>query len=336
VIQCELLFNARQLHVEQIHTGFVALHRRGFVRMKLTKLRRPIRWTGLLARINGHILVYYDLNDDARIFDDALNDVDFYFKRSFTEEHSKASSKIYPLGLNYPLFSDGFDWFRLRRELSVGSPLERIKGVTRQFFKPYPTSRHTEAAPDFDRPPKVLLLTKAWANRKKHRRNSQDSLEALDDYRAACIRALRKSLGDMFLGGMADEPAARDRFSDLIIKDRRVTAKKSYLRLLREFPICVTTKGLWDSNGWRLGEYVAQSKAIVTERPAYQAPGSFANGVNYLDFTTPEECVGAVQRLIDGKALRSRMMIANWRYYRAYIRADSLIMNSLAIALGGG
>lgn len=335
MIHCELLFNARQVHVEQIHTGFVDLHRRGSVRLQLTRLRQPIRWTGLRARINGRVRVYYDLNDDARIYDEALAEADFYFKRSYAAEHAQVSAKIHPLGLNYPLYSEGFDGFRLRRELSVGSAYERIKGVLRQFLKPYPTNRHIEAAPDFDKPPRILLLTKAWAKRNPNHRSSQESLEALDESRAACIRALRIAFGDSFLGGMADEPTARARFGDLIVEDRRITAKKSYLRLLRDFPICVTTRGLWDSNGWRLGEYVAQSKAIVTERLAYRAPGNFANNVNYLEFATPDECVAAVQRLVDDKALRTQMMIANWRYYHAFVRAESMVMNSLAIALSG-
>jgi hypothetical protein len=335
VINCELLYNACQTHVEQIHTGFVELHRRGFVRLKLSKLRRPRRWTGLLVRVNDDVLVYYDMNDDALLYEEMLDEVHFYFKRSFLPSHREKSLKIHPLGLNFPLSTEGFDLFRLRRELSVGSLKDRAKGVLRRIFKDYPSGRQIEAPPIFDGPPRILLLTKSWAHRFSADICARDNLQALDANRAECIRALRREFGDLFLGGMADCPAARQRFGDVVVSDPRITRKAAYLKLLREFPICVTTMGLWKSNGWRLAEYVAQSKAIVSERLEYHVPGGFDDGVNYLSFTSPEECVAAARRLVEDRELRIRISMNNYHYYRAFLRADSLIMNTLAIALGG-
>jgi hypothetical protein len=96
----------------------------------------------------------------------------------------------------------------------------------------------------------------------------------------------------------------------------------------------VATLGLNNSNGWKLGEYVALSKAIVTEPLRYLVPGNFAKEQNYLEFTAPEELVESAARLFDNKDLRFAMMTNNYTYYQAYLKPDVLILNSLSIVLG--
>jgi hypothetical protein len=144
---------------------------------------------------------------------------------------------------------------------------------------------------------------------------------------------LRREFGNAFFGGIAPGKEACERFSDAVVPDARLCRPRNYLALLRQFPICVATSGLWKSNGWRLAEYAAQGKAIVTERLAYGVPGTFTPGANYLDFGTAEECVTAATRLMSDRQLRVQMSINNYHYYRSHVRPDSLVLNSLATAL---
>jgi hypothetical protein len=105
------------------------------------------------------------------------------------------------------------------------------------------------------------------------------------------------------------------------------------MKLLKRFPICIATTGIHGSIGWKIAEYVSYSKAIVTERLNYRVPGNFEKELNYLEFVSPEDCVESAVRLFQDYKLRCQLMINNYRYYQSYLRPDSLVMNTLAIAI---
>jgi hypothetical protein len=144
---------------------------------------------------------------------------------------------------------------------------------------------------------------------------------------------LQKEFGGRFFGGLAREEYAVEHYKDCLLPDNNISGKRKYLEILKKFPICVTTAGLNDSNGWKLGEYVAFSKAIVTEPLFFQVPGDFAKEKNYLEFTSPDELIEASTRLFEDKTLRFEMMTNNYKYYQSYLRPDSLVLNTLATAL---
>jgi hypothetical protein len=142
---------------------------------------------------------------------------------------------------------------------------------------------------------------------------------------------LKAALGERFTGGFAGNAFARKRYPDLIASDS-VTTQASYIALMRSHPICVATTGLHGSIGWKLAEYVAFSKAILTEKLLYNVPGDFGPNRNYLEFATPEGCATAAVNLVEDKDLRERLMVNNASYYRAFVRPDALVANALARA----
>jgi hypothetical protein len=105
---------------------------------------------------------------------------------------------------------------------------------------------------------------------------------------------------------------------------------------MRSHAICVATTGLHGSIGWKLAEYVAFSKAIITEKLVYTVPGDFGPGRNYIEFASPEDCAAAAMRLVEDRGLRERLMLNNVAYYRAYLRPDALVGNAMARARGVG
>jgi len=112
--------------------------------------------------------------------------------------------------------------------------------------------------------------------------------------------------------------------------------KKHYLRLVKSADVAVATTGLRGSNGWKLAEYIAASRAVVCETPRHAATGGFGPGTHYLAFENPVECVAAVEELLADDLLRGRMMAASQEYYRRSLRPDVLVGNSLQRALDEG
>jgi hypothetical protein len=146
---------------------------------------------------------------------------------------------------------------------------------------------------------------------------------------------LQAEFGPRFAGGL--EPTAYAlRTYPALVKDRTKTSKRAYLEQVRTTDICVGSLGLGDANGWKIGEYVAASRAIVNERMRYLVPGGFGAPVNFLEFATSSECVERVGELLDSPDRVLEMKIANHDYYMRYLRPDQMIMRTLETAAREG
>lgn len=351
-INCELIAYSDVEHLQQIYTGFSLLHKQGFLKLKQTipseflqNKNTPNRWLSYKffntkVIINEKIFVCYDMHDWNWIDEEILREVDFYFKRSYDAQYIsqlQEKNKVFPLGLNYQVSSSEKDSFKLDRAafydgknkikaIVKGLRIDKFlgdKGETEQL-------KNLESYPDFTLEPKVLFMARTWNPNLIPDTKQKETIEALNQTRAECVRALRKEFGERFFGGLAREDYAVEHFKDCLLPDGNLSGKRKYLEILKKFPICVTTTGLNNSNGWKLGEYVAFSKAIVTEPLFFQIPGDFAKEKNYLEFTSPDELVIQAARLFEDKNLRFEMMLNNYRYYQSYVKPDSLILNSLA------
>lgn len=110
---------------------------------------------------------------------------------------------------------------------------------------------------------------------------------------------------------------------------KKYTKKSKYIKLMKECSICITTIGLHFSNGWKLGEYVSQGKAIITEKMIYEVNGNFNKGDNYLEFESPDELVDQVNKILSNKKYMKSMMNKNNEYYRMYLAPDKVVFNAL-------
>ena len=122
-------------------------------------------------------------------------------------------------------------------------------------------------------------------------------------------------------------------YKDALLENKNNALKKNYINILNEFPICVATMGLHGSIGGKFAEYVAFSKGILSEKMNFQLPGNLEKDKNYLEFTTPEECVNQAVKLSSNKEMLTNMMYYNLIYYHHYVRPDMLILNSLISSL---
>lgn len=349
--ECELVVFSSGEHLSQLFTGFASLRRRGAIQATMHRGKRfepGIIGARLDVVLNGRFHLVYDLTDGGTIDPrHGIDIADIYFKRSYDPNaiaHSEA--KIFPLGLNFPVYGPG-DWnaTRLRWSLALLRPhnakavairVTRLSKILSHVFKanggrsPCWIDRFP-AEPRVNRDPKVLFLTRTWPAHGRLDAATADERREITSMRVRCIRLLRSELGPTLLGGLLpSEDAIRD-FPDCVV-DQAITRKPNYLKSVKQSDVCIATKGLRESNGWSIGEYVASARAIVTEPLRYTVPGNFSPGRNYLEMTSPEECVEQTLRLLSDSPLRGTMMQANQHYYQAFVRPDSLVWNSLSTA----
>jgi hypothetical protein len=354
-ITCEIFAHSDSIHLQQLYTGYSALHKSGIIQLIQTTRKQdtidkdapPHLWDAkrshLTVLLDRHYVLYYDTHDSFEIDAETLATVDVYFKRSYYEpaiRQLELKHRVFPLGLNYLVYSDGVDMFAMERA-ALHKGFARFRVLMRSLAIDYLFSpiRYTarvsrlESYPAFTLPAKVLFMTRVYDPREARSKEKAAEWELLNNMRASCVLLLKKEFGEKFLGGLSHDDYSRSKWVDCLMPDHRLANKSRYLKLLREFPICVATTGLHGSAGWKLGEYVSQSKAIVSEPLMYRVPGSFNAERNYLEFSTPEGCVECVTRLFKDHQLRYELMMNNFRYYHSYVRPDSLVLNTLALAI---
>src|SRR5262245_25341183 len=291
---------------------------------------RNARQAHALVVVNHNIRLYYDCHDSHEIDLSAADEVDCYFKRSYSSAAVPDSlkAKVFPLGLTYPLYSADIDPFERQR-------LAAFEGDLTSTLHPSRPTPENMSAPFDDDASGILFMTRVWEPFDEPDRSKEKIGERIrvNDMRAACIELLRERFGPSCQSGLAHTAYAVEHYRSVLLDDEGSAAKENYIKLLRTHAVCVATTGLHGSIGWRMGEYVAFSRAIVSERLNYEVPGDFKAGTNYLEFSEPQECVEAVAGLLTNPALRNTMMRANHQYYHTAVRPDRLVGRTLAIGL---
>lgn len=354
-LPCRLICASASGYLRQLYTGFGLLARRGVVDVEIERgVQGAKSGPGkhrLNVVLNGEITICYDCRDPAGLYEDSARACDLYFKRSYDRTvivQRSDRDRIRPLGFNYTVYGSGDAslqrsywrlreprawresdaWRQLLRSLPVLSRLERSDSG-----RATSSVAHFEDLPRLYPDPSVIFFARTWdPNEIRLRPDLIEERETINAMRAACVRALRKEFGRGFVGGLAPTPHARANYPDCVVGGE-IIRKPAYIRAMRRCAIGVATMGLYRTNGYKIGEYIAASKAIVAERMYHTVPGSFLAGVNYVQFATASGCVDAVATLRQDPARRLAMMKVNHDYYHAFLRPDMLVLNTLAQAL---
>lgn len=347
---CRLTIISNSVHTYHTITGFIMLQRQGRIDLNThfapQEERRFPSPAMLEVTVNGATTLAYDLQDGYNFepervtFADYLATVDHYFKRSFdATRHNQLphAARIHALGLSYPVIANHPVFYALEGRAPLSLAKVAAKRLT-GYYKTYGVHSFeaTPHPPTPDAP--ILFTTRAWEPYDSAGKPYPDAKVRerayINDMRAECIRLLRKEFGARFIGGFAPSAYAAKLYPDCVLP-ASVTKRKNFLALTKRAAICVTTMGLHQSNGWKLGEYIAASKAIVSERLRYTVPGDFAADTNYLEFTTAADCLSQVAALAADPDRIANMQANNHRYYQQYLRPDSSVLNTLQVALEG-
>ncbi len=351
-LKCNLLSHSIAGHVQQLYTGFKILKDNGLIELTQQISKHDIEESDahLIVEVsdknNQKLVLYFDNNDSKEINEEHLKICDVYFKRSFSREyilecHTKYESKIQPLGLNYLVLPNSFDILSFKRYLSLSSSLKKkLSGAVNSInpkskMKSHACLRHLHSLPTYYLPPRVLFMVTAYDPYDKPDRPKEKIEERIynNELRAHCVRMLRKELGPKFYGGFMHNEYTLRKHKDVLIDTPANGQRKNYLKILSEFPICIATTGLHGSIGWKFAEYIAFSRAIVAEKLHYEVPGQLRSNQNYLEFSSPEECVEQSMKLLTDHALRYELMKNNSEYYQNYIKPDRLVFNALSTAI---
>jgi hypothetical protein len=268
--------------------------------------------------------VCFDIHDRSYLFSAAeLRESDVYFKRSHyppdvAKLEPEGRRKVAPFG---PIFGPGnrrgmmglfAGWLRY----AAGRP-QRAKHslILLSNYLRLPVTRDFERPSDHHLPPRVLLQTRLWMESEV---TGAPFAPEINEERVGVVRALRKALGDRFVGGALPTPFARQLYPDVVCQWD--TRRSAYLKTMQTCRIGIYTKGLHHAMAWKLGEYSAASMCIVASGFRYTFVEPFTAPRNYLGYETPDECVAHCMRLLENEEEARAMSRANHAYYLEHIR----------------
>jgi hypothetical protein len=351
-----IVVRAIDRHASGLLAGLSLLHSAGEIRLHQQMLPPPPPLTSgpwhLRDKDDSNIEIFVDerasgfvdFHDSWEINAPGYAAHDVYFKRSLDPARLPAlhQGKLEPLGLVYEVWRDGLDPWEVRRLAQQAAPLgRRVMNLARLFARiaarrlgagSRPTISSTSRPPEPTLSPRVLFMVGLWDPEVVARNDPSrvPEFDSINQMRRDCVMQLRAAFGDQFTGGTQHSPFAAAFAPQALMPNPEAAAKGRYLDLVRRHPVCVATMGLHGSNGGKLAEYVAASRAIVSEPLKYTVPGPFEPERHYLPFTNPVECVAQARRLVTDEALRARVMRENHAYYDTWMRPDRLARRVIA------
>jgi len=338
LFDCELQYFSSP-HLYQIYTGFEKLRQQGIVNISIKPALGNIAKPVLTVIINNKQKVIYDTLDGFNWIDDTeLNNLkyfknnfqaDFYFKRSYNklaEEYCPANCRIYPLGLNYPVKPENKIF---SGSLEVVKDIIRTNRIYSSFYNTnYMRASDLEFYPLPQKQNKILLIERLWNPLETGLEHLKIERERINQNRINYIKACKKEFGKYFLGGLLADDFSLKTAKELVLPST-ITKKEYFVKAVKEHNICIATNGLHNSIVWKLGEYVAASRSIISEQLNYYVPGGFESGKNYYAYKDEMELLDKTNSLLENKDKIFEMMNNNFLYYNNYLKPDRLVLNTL-------
>ncbi len=333
-------------HLMQIYTGFFKLQQQGVIDLKL----KQRKFTGkeipvIQATINHQYRVVYDTQDgmiwindgwkeNLEYFQKTYTDTDFYFKRSFHRQlydYLPGGCQVFPLGFNYNIHPD-----KNLIAYAEGFPSKfkyfiKTHGILKKIFnKSFFYTHDFEYYPIRNQKDRILFLTRVWDPEGSDVLSEEDKIHRayINTVRARCVEICQQEFGDRFTGGLWMDDYSSRHYPSLAIPFSK-TNKFSFVKAVKEHNICIATTGLFNSVGWKMAEYVAASRAIISEPLQFEVPGNFEKGKNYFEFETADQLVEKIEFLLKNSDLLVQTMKNNYHYYQNYLKPDILVLNTL-------
>lgn len=289
------------------------------------------RMSSTLHAVVGHrterIHLALDCFDGPEIDEAALGKADVYFKRSYKASLHEGLG-VRPLGLVFPATTPGSEALE-RRISGEDRPLARIASAFRRLvWSDTGATRLREIERRADATSSgILFSARCWDPQEV----AADDAREISEERAAIVKALRAAFPNNAVAGLEPTPYARRRWPELCLHSSAVR-KAAYLSAMHSASICIATRGLRASNGWKLGEYVAAAKCIVAEPPEYVIPG-IEEHTHYEAFRSVPELLDVVGALLASSNERTRLSSAVEQFWRAHARPEMLMARVVGEAL---
>jgi hypothetical protein len=196
------------------------------------------------------------------------------------------------------------------------SSLDYVGGFIRQWYKRLPL---TALAPGRSDPAYIFALHHYWPTE-----------PGVNELRARFIRVAKASDKVLFEGGFVpfDQDQMQGQDDDLL--HPRLSYRR-WLQLTRRSAVVLNTPGVYGCLGWKLGEYLALGKAIISIPIQLQLPADLEHGTHIHVVDGSEDSMrDAIERIKCDDAYRLRLEVNARAYFDRYVSPPAAIQRLLS------
>jgi len=312
------------IHHWSIWCGLTALHHLGSIELSYTTKPAPAGsglWLDVEDRdTREQKTIWVDISDRAPADAERRRAADSSWVRNASEPVGR------PLGFVAPMRSG----FESSRRYLASATIAAVRSLRPNDFR---RSISALALTPFALPlsefesrpggaPRILFQTGAWDPQLG---SDPTDRHQINMARATLIRRLRAEYGERFTGGFRADPYAVETYPDLLATGP--TDRLEYLHLMKQNAIVVSSTGLHGSIPWKLAEYLAASRAIVSEPIANRVPCSLTGVIEF--FSSPDDCIETIEALLADSSMCEARQQAAGALWRKEVRPDRLLLARL-------
>jgi len=340
-------------YASQVHAGLFDLNAQGEIELELIETplvkvserswgdpqNRRLAYLELFDEESGRDLkICYDLLDGPEIISlNGLAACDIYFKRSldrdflrnsedeWTSDRQQLLPKVKPYGLNCPVASN-YEPKLLPYQSRSSPPKLGFKGRLSRLIRGNESAFTPMVEIEPQAPAEDLILFQTRLH-KAYAPQYTDEVDKLNQVRIDVLRTLKREFGHRFIGGFIPNPIANELCPDLVTDNR--FSRKAYFKLVKKCKVALFTRGIRQSIGWRLPEFLATSRCLVIEPLLYELPNPLEEELHALSFSNADSAVSACDRLLTDATFAQNMRAENFRYYENYVRPSALVKKTL-------
>jgi|SRR5271166_3689582 len=260
------------------------------------------------------------LSDHSDLWDAPLLEwCDVYAKRNINAQHlNPLSYKVIPFGLNWACHSRTSAITMLTAVAATPPRVSRarLREVYRYLATPH--WRAFEHPPDQPVDSTILFQARVWEP------GEAPGDEIVNDERINLLYELRRAFGARVLGGVVPTPFARQRYPNLITP--LPCRQPQFIRWAKKPLIGIYFRGLFGSVAFKMAEYFAASKCIVSEPISNQLD----EPINHLKtYKSADECISACDLFLSNPKQAQEARQASWNYYLRNVHPQAQIARLL-------
>ena len=160
----------------------------------------------------------------------------------------------------------------------------------------------------------VFHLSTLWYNDEWNKND-----EGVNRVRANFIRVCKRLPNIRFEGGLLSK-TNNPLFEDVIYRSDRQMSINEYVTKTKKSVFVFNTPSFWNCHGWKLGEYLAMGKAIISTPLSNDLPYPPEHGINihFLKNDSEEELENAINQIVNHLDYRKKLETGAKKYWETY------------------
>lgn len=298
-----------------------------------TRLTHDLYMACILVRGEDACRIIIDYHDNGNIDRVAYEWCDLYFKVNLDKELCSNLKKLHPTAPNFSIRVYG-SWECLwHAVINYIQSYSRSKVDAKSFLGSYYRSNQRKTIEEYEHPIAtndnyVFSLSTLWPH--------DNCVRLSNPLRATFFRACKSHPDLQFEGGFyvpsgyMNHPQCKE-YTDVTVD--YPYSQNDYLMKTKMSVFVFNTPVVFNCHGWKLGEYLAMGKAIISTPLHYSLPHPLTHGENIHFVNGKDELVEAVSLLLTDKCYRKKLECGAHEYYLNYVQPRKCVADMMNCSL---